>query len=1057
MVTVELECTFGTCDVGPDGSRWKTQKLSEPLALQMLDRHLLSHGMQVASLSSGDGASNKSRFQKLHRPSLSAGTTMKDFKFFLQEWERYKRASGDTDVVRIRDQLLNCTDEKLRKHLSSTLGERILSISEKDLLSEIEILAVEKQSNLVHTVALMSAVQEKDEGVRHFVARLRGLAAVCDLTILAKCSCNLEVKVSAVDSWILLLLVKNLYDADIRQEVMSKVKVMSLDDTIAFIEAKETSLKASHTLDRNTLASGMVNQILKEKVYDNGEKCKYCGNKGHGKNPNFDLKKASCPAFSNKCKKCSRKGHYQDFCLKKQVKESVDKEVEKPKANTVVVNKFSIGINKLATNKCSGKQNMTRLGHEEWSLEHGTYVETDLPPEPVLTVKIELDIKAYAKHKPQLECVVDRKWGESQDDVHNSWVDMNFLADTGAQVCVMGVKHIKKIGLRADILLRSKMTISCANKSNAGILGLFFARMQAPHCKTGKLIEIKTMVYVIEGDTLLLSTKALRNFGCIPSKFPNAGLYLPKEQVDIAVVNLMSKMYEEDDIDFKDNDPKPLLRQPEGTCDPESDLPCSCPLRQFIDPPTELPMPATKSNRAALEAFIKDYYKEGAFNLCKRQQWPQLSGPPVKMHTAIDAVPTYHRKPTRVPLHFREEVRIGLESDVNKGILERVPPGEVDTWCSRMVIQPKKNGKARRTVDLSGLSKASRHESHHSRSPAEIVQSVPAGMLKTTLDCVDGFHGVELDPADRHKTTFATEWGLYRYKRLPQGYLSSTDSYAKHTEAIMETCPEKPSENDRETIVDDTILFSKDMRKSFFRVCNMLSHCNKNGMVFNPDKFHFAMEEVEFAGFVITMNGIKPTDRYIDTIRNFPTPKTISDVRSWYGFINQVAYSFIKTEHMAPFRHLLSPMTKFEWTAELEEAFQKSKERIVELICEGVAAFDPNLTTCLSPDFSKDGMGWILQQKVCSCEIIKPTCCKDGWRLVLAGGHFCSKAESGYPPVEGEATAVARGLEDSRYYTLGCKDLWVATDHSSLVSILGNQSLADIENPKLAKIKERTL
>ena len=89
------------------------------------------------------------------------------------------------------------------------------------------------------------------------------------------------------------------------------------------------------------------------------------------------------------------------------------------------------------------------------------------------------------------------------------------------------------------------MTISCANKSDAGILGLFFACMQAPQCKTGKLIEIKTMVYVIEGDTLLLSTKALRNFGCIPNKFPNAGLYLSKGQVDIAVANLISKMYEE--------------------------------------------------------------------------------------------------------------------------------------------------------------------------------------------------------------------------------------------------------------------------------------------------------------------------------------------------------------------------------------------------------------------------------------------------------------------------------------------------------------------------------
>ena len=40
-----------------------------------------------------------------------------------------------------------------------------------------------------------------------------------------------------------------------------------------------------------------------------------------------------------------------------------------------------------------------------------------------------------------------------------------------------------------------------------------------------------------------------------------------------------------------------------------------------------------------------------------------------------------------------------------KGVIERVPEGEKTTWYSRMVIQPKKNGTARRTVDLSYLSK----------------------------------------------------------------------------------------------------------------------------------------------------------------------------------------------------------------------------------------------------------------------------------------------------------------------------------------------------------------
>jgi hypothetical protein len=84
------------------------------------------------------------------------------------------------------------------------------------------------------------------------------------------------------------------------------------------------------------------------------------------------------------------------------------------------------------------------------------------------------------------------------------------------------------------------------------------------------------------------------------------------------------------------------------------------------------------------------------------------------------------------------------------------------------------------------------------------------------------------------------------------------------------------------------------MEQSFFRICSLLSHCYTNGMVFSPEKFVFAKETVEFAGFKITKKGIKPTDKYIEAIRNFPTPTNISEVRSWFGLINQVAYSFIK-------------------------------------------------------------------------------------------------------------------------------------------------------------------
>ena len=111
----------------------------------------------------------------------------------------------------------------------------------------------------------------------------------------------------------------------------------------------------------------------------------------------------------------------------------------------------------------------------------------------------------------------------------------------------------------------------------------------------------------------------------------------------------------------------------------------------------------------------------------------------------------------------------------------------------------------------------------------------------------------------------------------------------------------------------------------------------------------------------------------------------------------------------------------------------------------------------MSTDFCKTGLGWILQQKTCTCPVISPVCCNEGWRLVLAGGRFTIPAEGRYSPTEGEMLAVAVGLQSSKYYTQGCKNLYVATDHKPLLSILNDRALDTIVNPRMLRIKEKTL
>ena len=100
---------------------------------------------------------------------------------------------------------------------------------------------------------------------------------------------------------------------------------------------------------------------------------------------------------------------------------------------------------------------------------------------------------------------------------------------------------------------------------------------------------------------------------------------------------------------------------------------------------------------------------------------------------------------------------------------------------------------------------------------------------------------------------------------------------------------------------------------------------------------------------------------------------------------------------MDPFRHLLSPGNEFMWTDELEEAFIAGKKKIVEMIQEGVFSFDPMLVTCLSTDWSKEEVWWMLQQKTSECKKISPTCCTTGLRLVLGGGLSARKLSRTMP------------------------------------------------------------
>ncbi|GAB1597479.1 hypothetical protein Ahia01_000965400, partial [Argonauta hians] len=279
----------------------------------------------------------------------------------------------------------------------------------------------------------------------------------------------------------------------------------------------------------------------------------------------------------------------------------------------------------------------------------------------------------------------------------------------------------------------------------------------------------------------------------------------------------------------------------------------------------------------------------------------------------------------------------------------------------------------------------------------------------------------------------------------------SGDGYTRRYDALVADIQNKTK------CIDDALLWADTLEENFNQVVNWLDICGRNGIILNPKKFTFGRDEVEFAGFKVGKEKVRPADHFAEAITNFPTPTSITDIRSWFGLLNQIAYTCSVAEFMQPFRDLLTPKSTFQWTDELDTLFRKSKDHIVQEMERGVEIFDKTLPTCLATDWSKSGIGYWLLQKHCKCPKAVIFCCRDGWKTALVGSRFTHPAESRYAAIEGEALAVAEALKKTRYFVLGCPNLTLAVDHKPLLKIFGDRHLNDIPSPRLRNLKEKTL
>ena len=998
-----VQCPIPTCE-------FETADLDAAIVAALLTTHALVHTTGPPS-----ATQSCNKVEKVRRPTISSAGTSEDWSYFLSRWKDYVEATKIKDKELVI-QLLECCEETLRRDLTRSAGGSLADKSENEVLTAIRTLAVREENTMVARVTLNNMTQDRDESVRSFGARLRGQAGVCKFMI--KCpGCDHDVNYT--DAILRDVLTRGLSDPEIQLDLLGdKNQDMTLEQVFQFIEAKESGKRSASKLLDSQGAESASSSYRRNKnnariIAKKGEKqelpCSYCGKKGHGSRAAPQVRKKECPAYGQTCHRCKKINHFESMCRGQKVNNDKCEGESAVFEMLCATTNYDINYGKRVIN----------LDHHLYNQLSDSWVRQKSLPQPYIDITVGVNRDDY-KH-----------FGfESFLTSKPKTITTSAMADTGCQSCLAGIKVLYRLGLSEKHLIPVTMKMHAANNKGIRILGaaIFCFSGKGP---TGDIRETRQIVYVTDSsDKLFLSREACMALGMITAQFPTIGEIMGTEEMCTSRVDESTSL----------------------TDKPSDETKCDCPRRELPpSTPFDLPFPGTEENCVKLKEFLLDRYKSSTFNTCEHQPLPLMSGPPMQLMVDPEATPVAHHSPVPVPLHWQDEVKAGLDQDVRLGVIEPVPVGEPVTWCHRMVVCAKKNGKPRRTVDFQALNAHAVRETHHTQSPFHQARSIPRNTKKTVFDAWNGYHSVPIREEDKHLTTFITPWGRYRYKTAPQGYIASGDGYTRRFDEVVSDIPHKTK------CVDDTLMWSDSIKESFFQACNWLETCGRNGIILNPDKFVFAQDTVEFAGFEITNDSVRPCSRYLNAILDFPTPKNITDMRSWFGLVNQVSYAFSMTDRMQAFRQLLKPGTPFKWDEQLECLFQESKAVIVSEIEHGVQIFDKNKPTCLATDWSKNGIGYWLFQKHCHCHKSIPFCCSDGWKITLVGSRFTSATESRYAPVEGEALAVADALEKARHFVLGCNDLIIAVDHKPLLKLFGDRSLENIPNARLRNLKEKTL
>ena len=333
-------------------------------------------------------------------------------------------------------------------------------------------------------------------------------------------------------------------------------------------------------------------------------------------------------------------------------------------------------------------------------------------------------------------------------------------------------------------------------------------------------------------------------------------------------------------------------------------------------------------------------------------EWPDLE---VDVELKPGSKPYHCQRPYRIPHFYLETLKKEVDRLVQLGVLEEAHGDS--PWAAPSFIIPKKDQRVRFITDFRELNKCIERKPWPMPHITEVLQDIGHYTYVTALDLSMGYYHFRLSDALADMCTFMLPFGKYKYRRLPMGLNISPDFFQRCMTQLF---------GDLSFVIcyldDIAIITDGSYEDHMEKLDIVLERLKSRGLQVNGLKSFWVVKEVEYLGFILTPEGLKPQPKKVEAIRKLAPPTTRRQLRHFIGMVNFYRYMWRHRSHvLEPLTRLTSKKVKYVWTAEQQHAFEEMKR----IISKEVLLSFPDYTKPfhLYTDSSDYQLGAVLMQE----------------------------------------------------------------------------------------------